>query len=169
MKKYFILYIITLFSISSFAQKGSIHGAIVDFDTQEKLPFVTVYSLDTSVFVTADADGKFELNDLDTIEYELGIQSVCAIDSILPKIKVHADSVVHISIAFKYRKSPCVYSGSTKECPICKKEDEVIPISYGFSAPESFEKLKKRESYSGGCMITCCDPSWYCKRDKSMH
>jgi hypothetical protein len=48
-------------------------------------------------------------------------------------------------------------------CPYCLKNDEVIPILYGFPSHESFRKAERGEVYLGGCEIS--PTRFYCKRD----
>ncbi|WP_417871301.1 hypothetical protein [Winogradskyella sp.] len=73
------------------------------------------------------------------------------------------DVKIPYSLSCKYDKSI-----DNKTCPICKKDDEVIPISYGLTLEiEKKEKTKKQKEYkSGGCVTTGCDPNWYCRRDE---
>ena len=74
-----------------------------------------------------------------------------------------------VKIKIPYSLS-CKYDQSkeNKTCPVCKKEDQVIPISYGLIAEitKKGEEKKEKEYKSGGCVTTGCDPNWYCKRDE---
>jgi hypothetical protein len=59
----------------------------------------------------------------------------------------------------------------SKICPKCNKEDKVIPILYGLRIPVFDENgnlvEKDPEKYHpGGCIVTDCDPTWYCERNK---
>lgn len=51
-------------------------------------------------------------------------------------------------------------------CPVCNKQDEVIPIVYGLPDPILGEKEKQGKVQLGGCVISDSDPQWYCKRDR---
>ena len=61
-------------------------------------------------------------------------------------------------------------------CPVCKQQDEVIPIRYGLLAGkinkhqkqgnDKNQKPAKRTFYPGGCMVSPCQASWYCERDR---
>ncbi len=73
-----------------------------------------------------------------------------------------------ISLKLPYALT-CKYDKSkdNRTCPTCKKEDEVIPISYGLNIDitKKDEEKKEKKYKSGGCVVTDCDPNWYCKRD----
>ncbi len=56
-----------------------------------------------------------------------------------------------------------------KTCPKCKKGDKVFSIFYGLPVFDEKGNVPGRppEKYQpGGCMVSDCDPTWYCQRDK---
>jgi len=62
--------------------------------------------------------------------------------------------------------SECKYDSSfvSKKCPKCKKDDKSIPILYGYMDEASIKK--DLTTYKvGGCIVTDCQPRYYCKRD----
>lgn len=70
------------------------------------------------------------------------------------------------TLELNYR-STCPYKKEKSVCPICKKEDKVIPIVYGMIAEitKKGEEKKKEKYRSGGCVVSDCDPHWFCERD----
>lgn len=71
-------------------------------------------------------------------------------------------------------KPICPYQNSKEktDCPVCKKDDKVIPIVYGLSVsivPKDQKENSKTEAkvHNGGCVISDCQPNWYCERDKT--
>jgi hypothetical protein len=56
----------------------------------------------------------------------------------------------------------CRYDSSNRTCPLCKRGDKVLEIVYGLPVPP----LRKDVYYDGYCDVTCCDPKYYCSRDK---
>ncbi len=73
------------------------------------------------------------------------------------------------SVYCKYDKS-----AKDKKCPLCGREDNVIPIRYGLIAvivPKKGKHTLKNQNqvieefFAGGCVVTYCDPNWYCKKD----
>lgn len=78
--------------------------------------------------------------------------------------RIHIDSKknnVKHEIHYFYN---CKYDVSKKDktCPICKKQNRVIPIQYGLTVLFGNEN----KFWPGGCIIFDCQPNWYCKRDK---
>lgn len=52
-----------------------------------------------------------------------------------------------------------------KQCPKCRMNDMVVPIRYGLLRKDD-QKVSGVDYISGGCGVSECDPSWYCKRDE---
>lgn len=57
-------------------------------------------------------------------------------------------------------------SDSKKDCPVCKKTDQVVAIAYGLPGEEMIKKSEEGKIVLGGCVIEANCPHWYCKRDK---
>jgi hypothetical protein len=61
---YLKIFLLTLFIFSSlvtFAQVTKVSGVVTDAKTKQTLPFVNIFAADSSVRVTADNDGKYDL------------------------------------------------------------------------------------------------------------
>ena len=52
------------------------------------------------------------------------------------------------------------------ECPKCNKNDEVLPIVYGYPGPEMMKKSNEGKCVLGGCVIGNDSPNYQCKRCK---
>lgn len=70
-------------------------------------------------------------------------------------------------------RSTCPYSERKSKCPACLKKDAVIPISYGLNFQVKFvgkdgkeKKSNKKRVRQGGCVVSDCQPYWYCERDE---
>ena len=63
----------------------------------------------------------------------------------------------------------CKYSDSRikTNCPTCDRKNQVVPIVYGLIMEIGTRKNKKQKSKRGGCIVTDCQPNWYCKRDST--
>jgi hypothetical protein len=48
-------------------------------------------------------------------------------------------------------------------CPVCGKNDEVVPIAYGYPGMEMMEASMREEIKLGGCVLG--GEHWFCKRD----
>jgi hypothetical protein len=66
LKKFILFFSFLLISVFVFGQKTIVKGQILDADTDEPLPFATAIFTGTTIGVTCDLDGYFELitNDL---------------------------------------------------------------------------------------------------------
>ncbi len=47
-------------------------------------------------------------------------------------------------------------------CPQCGSQ-RVVPIVYGYPAPETARRAEAGEIRLGGCCITDHDPTWHCE------
>ena len=74
------------------------------------------------------------------------------------------DVKIPYALTCKYDKSK-----TNNICPICNKNDQAIPIIYGFlvETVNNEQKDKKKEYKWGGCVIHACEPNWFCKRDET--
>ncbi len=86
-------------------------------------------------------------------------------DTTINNIITKDKETVHLEIPYP---PFCIYTKSknNKTCPVCSKQDSVIPIIYGLVINTGKKtKQKQQEFKSGGCQISGCDPHWFCKRD----
>lgn len=87
--------------------------------------------------------------------------------SLIP-FEIYKDSTTLLRIIFP---DDCDFNKNALNniCPKCKQSDKVLPIEYGLSVPlfdKNGNSLKTTPTYPGGCMVSNCDPTWFCKRDK---
>jgi hypothetical protein len=108
-----------------------------------------------------NSDLTFEFENLEVGTFELWIEPYSKYSIILESGTLDKDEILifEIPVAFS-----CEYdqSENDKTCPICQKQNRVIPVEYGFI------NSKPQKSYTLGCIKTDCDPNWYCKRDKHL-
>ena len=123
-----------------------------------------------STFVNNKLEFFFEINGFDKMKITTiprGIGNVTGYVYDFSNIESRKSDTIQIEIPYsltcKYDKSKNI-----KTCPICNKVDKVIPIVYGLivDVVKKGEEAKKKAYKSGGCVITGCDPNWYCERDK---
>ena len=172
MKKTFSI-IFTFIGISfCIAQNGVINGKIIAEIPQEAeliaentKVILEINGIEKTTIVDKNLNFSFYNLESDSIRIKTEPQSYLRNRIIIGFIKPNDTVNVKISysLSCKYDKSK-----ENKTCPVCKKEDQVIPISYGFIAEISKkgEDIKEKEYKSGGCVITGCDPNWFCKRDE---
>ncbi|MBK7131083.1 MAG: hypothetical protein IPM74_11270 [Crocinitomicaceae bacterium] len=60
----------------------------------------------------------------------------------------------------------CKFLPANTKNPTCphQHQDSIIPIVYGYPSEELFNQSDSGLVMLGGCMISDCDPYWYCKK-----
>lgn len=161
MKYLFIIFF--LFHLSTFSQ-GTIKGHVHDRRQNEDLPFVGVKILELNLLQTADLDGNFTFRSVPSGKYHLKAQYIGYCDT-TTEVAITGNDSINIYLELP---PPCKYDKKNKTCPKCHKRDKAIPIVYGLivSTKDSKDDGMYETYYPGGCNVTCCDPNWYCKRDK---
>jgi hypothetical protein len=73
---------------------------------------------------------------------------------------VEKGQVLEMDINFD---GPCLYDHPADYIPTCPANHtgNIIPIVYGFIVQTA--DSKREEFFRGGCMVTDCDPKYYCK------
>lgn len=149
---------------AAFAQTGTIKGHIHDDLKNEALSFANLSIEKENIHAVTDLDGNFIIQHLAAGHYNIQIRYVGFPDSTITGIRVAADSVTQLNISYPPR---CKYSINKKGiCPVCHQKDQVIKIVYGYPSDKGVEAADQGKVMLGGCIISYCDPQWYCKRDK---
>jgi len=154
-----------------FSQTGKITGKLdlKDLENKKKVisnTFIILTSKTLNDTIRLNEDLSFQFENLPSDSFRLSISPHSyPYDN---RYIIHLKSGENQNVNIPYN-SVCPYE-KTKSgiCPICKKKDEVIPISYGLLAEriEMNKKPTKRTYYPGGCVISDCQPSWFCERDQ---
>lgn len=114
--------------------------------------------------VKTDSLGYFDLSVNKSSEYQLSISGAYEPDTTFNVI-LKKDATVEIK--FDYPPKICPYERTklTGICPTGNHKNNVIPIVYGLimGSKSFFRKVEKGKIELGGCMVTDCDPNWYCK------
>ncbi len=163
MKQLIIILTILASSQFCFSQSGIIKGHVQNNNENEGLAFANVFLDNTNIKTNTDSNGDFIIDNIPAGIYDLKISFIGFQDTTLTSIKVSNDTIIDLYIDYPPH---CKYKQDDKTCPICKKKDKVIPIVYGLPGKRLLKKAEKGKVKLGGCIITGCDPKWYCKRDK---
>lgn len=165
-----LLFFLMSFSLGQ-AQTGKITGKLnlLDFENKDFVLNNVYLILTSNNFkdsVKLNEDFSFNFNNLPADTFYISF-SLCSYpyDS---RYRIYIRHSENEKVNINYA-STCPYDKTNDAvCPICKMKDEVIPISYGLIASkiEKDKKPRKREYYPGGCLISDCQASWYCERDK---
>lgn len=197
MKNNLSIIIFLLGFLSCFSQNGRIDGKLIleveeDYELVAEKTKVFLKIGDEEKTTIVDKNLAFSFTNLksDSIRISLEPSKIGMNIIIVGFLEQNENATVSIpySLTCKYNKSK-----KNKTCPICKKDDQVIPISYGLTVKINDKEVEEyksnvlvirinenkgkpngiikknwsenRESYPGGCVTTGCDPNWYCKRN----
>ena len=172
MKKTFSI-ILTFIGVTfCISQNGVINGKIIaEIPEEAKLiaentkVILEINGIEKTTFVDKNLNFSFHNLKSDSIRIRTEPQSYMRQLTIIGFLKPNDTVQVKIpySLSCKYDTSK-----NNKTCPVCKKDDQVIPISYGLISEitKKGEEKKEKEYKPGGCVTTGCDPNWYCKRDE---
>lgn len=168
MKATFILVLLFWFGAAS-AQSGMISFRVVATDSLDNdLIDVTISTGSKTVLSGTHVIGEdFIVDSLEAGKYYIRISKVgrreVAFKYLDLKPGEFADIIMHYpdSCRFDYPK------GFKPVCPKGHK-DEIVPIIYGFPLDKERRKAERGKIYLGGCIISGCDPGYYCKIHKEM-
>lgn len=167
----FFLSVYCLLNYVSIAQTGMLTGHLIvdkyaDKDRIAKSTLVILRDSERKIALL-DKDLNFFFDSLYTDTIQLRLEGMLNYpDTTIENLVVEDGNTTHLEIPWPMI---CKYDKSKKDktCPVCKKKDETIPIVYGLLVDTGKKtKKKQKEFYPGGCVISGCDPNWYCKRDK---
>ena len=142
-------------------QVGTIEGNLYDKIENKGLGFANIWIKKIKKGTTTDTEGNFKIDSVPVGLYEIQASFIGYGDSTITGINVTKDTVIKVQLVLP---PACIYDKNirNKTCPICGKKDKVKPIIYGLPVG----KLDEDNYYYAGCLITFCQPHWYCKRDK---
>ena len=170
--KIIILLLLNVFI--GFSQVGKVSGKLIleDLENRKSVIEKTYVILKIGVekdSVKVDENLSFSFENLKTGDYQIWISPRnFTFDTFY---KFHLEETKPENFELKYA-STCQF-GKSKVCPICKRKNKVIPICYGLGAEigkldkkGNWIPSKKKKCQAGGCIVTDCQPKWYCERDK---
>ena len=149
------------FTLSSFSQVGSIEGRVLYKPDSSRLAGVDIIVDGTRIGASTDLDGYYRIDSLQPGYHNLNI--ICVGVPIIRKenvlIEIDSTTIMNIGIP----EGDCD-SSKSNVCPIGNHTDSVIPIVYGLPGKKLMRKAEKGKIKLGGCLITGCDPKWYCTK-----
>jgi hypothetical protein len=174
MKKKIILFSLLL-SFGNVINAQRVYGLVFHQGRSEPMAGVTIsllYSSRAEYQTKTDSLGNFKFRKVQPGIYSIKISGFAIADTVFNQVSISRDTTINMlySVYCKYDKS-----AKDKKCPLCGKDDNVIPVRYGLIGATVLKKgkhaLKNQrqiidEFFPGGCIVTPCDPSWYCKRDQ---
>jgi hypothetical protein len=167
MKKQFFFTLLLIWGLTGFSQNGMLKGIVRHGISSELSPFVNIMLVRTADGKTiqatnSDTVGKFEFRNIPEGVYNLNFSFVSYNSFMFEHVTIKKDTAIYLSIQF-----PCPNGtkSAKKKCPFGHR-DNIIPISYGLHSEKSLKKAEQGKIELGGCMVTECDPKWYCKTHK---
>lgn len=152
-----------LFLQWGYSQTGSFRGHLHDTILNRSLSHATVLITELNRDADTDPEGNFIIKNVPPGTYTLRVSALGYPDRVLDSVKIDSYHPVEMNILYP---PECKYKDPIMICPVCKKKDEVIPIVYGLPTQKTMKKAEKEEVMLGGCVVSGCDPQWFCKRDE---
>ena len=149
-----------LYSIEVYSQEIDVDGHVYYTIDSTGLAGVNVLLYKNGVFEYGnytDKNGQFHINQVPLGQYELRLNFIGMKEKVINQIKI--DSTSH-NMVFYYPE-PC--KTGIKECPY-GHSDKLIRIVYGLPTKRAMRKAKRGKIRLGGCIVSDCDPQWYCKK-----
>lgn len=109
----------------------------------------------------SEYDGSFRFQDIAPGSYRLVFWRFGNRPERKDSITLTESQSLELSVRYP---SACRYTypgGYIPRCPYHHTEG-IIPIRYGKPAPETSQLAKQGKIRLGGCMVTGCDPKFYC-------
>lgn len=162
MRKFILLILISTFSLTSFCQTATIKGVVFDRKENKGLAFAPILLKGYKIIsATTDFNGDFKIDSVPIGLYDLQASFISYGDTTIKGINISSDTTVSFRL---FLPQYCEYDKHNNDdtCPLCGKKGEVVPIFYGLPVG----KMNEEKYYYAGCLVTFCQPNWYCKRCK---
>ncbi len=158
--KQLLTFILSITSILSFGQVGGIKGHITSRDDGMGFSGLELKILKGDSLVTGtvtNQTGDFEINQVKPGIYSLKLQFLGFRERTIEGIKIYENRIEVLNLI---HPDSCVQS--RRFCPKGHSND-LIPIVYGLPGKKLVKQSENGKVKLGGCIVTDCDPKWYCK------
>lgn len=163
--KYLLLILLLFFKHDGNSQNIEVRLDITIIDTAKPY-FLNILLKKGNVLakkITVITSGPYFFKDIDEGDYSLEILSYQSSARRLNITNVHfyKDSANQLSITYP---PPCKFNYSKNYKPQCphNHSEGIVRIVYGYPTSKTMEKAKKGLVHLGGCMVSNCDPQYYC-------
>ncbi|GAA4425338.1 hypothetical protein GCM10023188_06170 [Pontibacter saemangeumensis] len=163
--KTFIVLILSLLSLSGYCQNGQVTGQIALQDSLMEYKYLRVLLQKGESTVNGavpDNSGHFVINDIPEGNYTLFIRQLGFRDAITDSVVVSDGETTTLNLPYP---PPCRFTYEKGQKPKCigGHSDGIIPIVYGLPTKKTMKKAEKGLVHLAGCIVTDCDPQYYCK------
>ncbi len=150
--------------LTSYSQDATVCEIAKEFDSPYHPPTIQLFKENIRLDSTsANISGDFIYTKLGPGIYKLVFSGRGQETKIIDNIVVEDQQVLKIRIRMK---GTCLYDYPDNYIPVCPENhaDKIIPIVYGLVLRLKSKANEKQEPdfFSGGCVITGCDPKFYC-------
>jgi hypothetical protein len=160
----YLAFICIMVTLQSFAQTGTIEGRVIYKVDSSALPGAVILVSGTGMGAVAGQDGLFTINDVPPGRYDITVQLIGSGTDTLRNVNIPPGVLIAVNLSLP----PGDCSGKKHRiCPVDMQSNEIIPIVYGLPGSKLRRKAERGKVWLGGCELTGCDPTWYCKRHKN--
>ena len=157
-----IIIAVLIFGFSqSLAQKGILDGTVIYKLDSSNLAGVQIVLIGTKKAGVTDIEGYFEIKNIEEGTYDLTLQIIGLGQDTTRNVVIKNNSRTTLYLGLPAGNCS---GNQPKNCPIDGREDDVIAIAYGLPGSKLVRKAKKGKIKLAGCILTGCDPQWFCKR-----
>jgi hypothetical protein len=161
--KFMVTLMLILVVQSVFCQSSQIRGQL-KYDTSAYYGelILNLKQGDSTVRRTVpDKSGFFDMEGIPAGTYHIVITCIGYRPDEADTIQILSDTSIDLVLSYP---PPCrfVYKKGHKPSCVGGHTDHIIPISYGLPTGETMNKAKKGLVHLGGCMVSDCDPKYYC-------
>ncbi len=162
--RFIFIQIFFLISLNAICQNGQILGRI---ETDDAFFINSEFSIllkqgDSIINkVYPNSNRYFGFKNITSGYYRIVITRILQREVTMDSIYVTNDSTINLILAYP---GPCKFVYINEQKPKCLDghSDHIIPIIYGYPTQKMMKKAKKGLIHLGGCIVTDCDPKYYC-------
>ena len=168
MKRLIFIFIV-LFSFNALSQKGKIIGVLATSEQNLNLGGTRIKLLQNNSIIKetiANDLGHFALSDISNETYSLQIYQIGFRTYTVDSLKISQDSTLQLTIKYP---PDCLFNYPEKYKPKCigGHTNGIIPIVYGLPNQKTMKKASNGFVHLGGCIVTDCDPKYFCTIKKN--
>jgi hypothetical protein len=166
--KLIFVHILSLFTLTAFCQNGQVNGQIAKQYPLLEYKYLTVLLQKGQTTINGavpDSMGQFGIKDIPEGIYSLVIKQLGYRDAVTDSIVVSGGAAISLSLLYP---PPCKFKYIKGQKPLCEDGhiDQIIPIVYGLPTKKTMRRAEKGLLHLAGCLMTDCDPQYYCKIHK---
>ncbi|RYJ43830.1 hypothetical protein [Flavobacterium beibuense] len=169
MKSCFYFFLILLFT-SAFSQTGKIQGKLIienndDIALVKQNTLIILFNENRTDTIRPDENLNFTFKNLPEGLYTIKFSPKSYPTDVRYKVTLKSGEALNVNLKYAIT---CPYKETEDHnCPVCGKNDKVIPIIYGLVIGNRKTKEEEEDKYfPGGCIVSDCQPDWYCERDQ---